>query len=489
MSPRNSGDHFASDETDGAVAPSATTTNFPTFLRLGRGLKALGKALLVLIVIGMVAHGIASVVEGRKLESDLRAIKAKGEPVSPAELGKPKVPDAENAAPIYAKAFDILADTKYDSDIDAMFTLVAPEKRKPDPAIWDEVEKGLAKHPEIVPMIEQASARPRCQFPIRWEDGFNAAFPHLAHARKASALLAARAMLQSHRGDTAGACHSLELGFRLSDSLAEQPTLISQLVRMAVITIQARALREVMADGGMTAAQARGLYDLLGGIDLTPAYVKAMQTERMYGIWAFDYIRRHPEELPSLMSAPDDQRQKNALFKPLVFLWRPLSYMDERFYLQHMNEVVANAAMPYLEVKTRHPKVDQEPQYRKCFMVSCMITPYLGRARIRRDSTVAEVAGSRIALALTAYKNRFGAYPTSLGELRSKLGWDVPLDPFSGKDFVYKRQGSGYLLYSIGQNLKDDGARAFTQRPVPDDANYMDENGQRVADIVWEIDR
>jgi len=57
--------------------------------------------------------------------------------------------------------------------------------------------------------------------------------------------------------------------------------------------------------------------------------------------------------------------------------------------------------------------------------------------------------------------------------LRSRLGWKLPQDPFSGKDFVYKRQGKGFLLYSIGENLKDDGGLA-----APEEAP---------ADIVWQM--
>jgi hypothetical protein len=48
----------------------------------------------------------------------------------------------------------------------------------------------------------------------------------------------------------------------------------------------------------------------------------------------------------------------------------------------------------------------------------------------------------------------------------------VPGDPFGGKDFIYRRRGAGYLLYSVGPNLRDDGANA----PVAE---------KRLDDIVW----
>jgi len=78
---------------------------------------------------------------------------------------------------------------------------------------------------------------------------------------------------------------------------------------------------------------------------------------------------------------------------------------------------------------------------------------------------------------LIAFKDRHSIYPASLAELRAKLGWKLPEDPFSGKDFIYKRQGKGFILYSIGQNLKDDGG-------IEPSKNDRDK-----GDIVWRMDR
>lgn len=488
MTPHSSDNRFPSDEHNRAVAPSVVTTSFPTFARAGRRLKTFGKVFMVLFVIGMLMHGIVSVVEGRRLEADLLAIKAKSEPVSWAELGKPKIPDAENAALVYAKVFSVLA-AKKDPAPEVAFDLLDPARRKADPGVWDAVRKGLTEYQAVFPLIEEATSKPKCQFSIKWDEGFNATFPPLASLRAASAMLAARAMLQVRSNDMAGTCHSIELGFKVNKAMEEQTILISQLLRMAMINIQAHTLRDVLSRGGMTETQARSMYNLLGDIDLVPGYVKSMQTERICGIWAFDQIRRRPEELMSVLGPSGSEEKRNALYRPLVFLWRPLSYMDERYYLRYMNGVVANAAMTYREVQTRHPEIDQAPPFRKYYAMSAMITPYVSRARIRRDVTTAEIAGSRIALALTAYKARFGAYPASLAELRSKLGWEIPADLFSGKDFIYRRQGSGFLLYSVGQNLKDDGARVCTGRNPPEGYDHKDENGQWVADIIWRISR
>lgn len=52
-------------------------------------------------------------------------------------------------------------------------------------------------------------------------------------------------------------------------------------------------------------------------------------------------------------------------------------------------------------------------------------------------------------------------------------------DPFSGKPFAYRREGSGFCLYSIGPNLKDDGGKE------PSEPGKIGEEG----DMVWRCER
>jgi hypothetical protein len=62
-----------------------------------------------------------------------------------------------------------------------------------------------------------------------------------------------------------------------------------------------------------------------------------------------------------------------------------------------------------------------------------------------------------LALALSAYRTEHGAYPKTLGETAPVYIDAIPKDPFSDGPLHYKSEGNGYLLYSVGQNGKDDG--------------------------------
>jgi uncharacterized protein (DUF2267 family) len=67
---------------------------------------------------------------------------------------------------------------------------------------------------------------------------------------------------------------------------------------------------------------------------------------------------------------------------------------------------------------------------------------------------------SKLAFSLEAYRAERGEYPPRLGDLAPKYAAEIPQDIFSGSDLHYRREGSGYLLYSVGMNGRDDGSRS-----------------------------
>jgi hypothetical protein len=72
----------------------------------------------------------------------------------------------------------------------------------------------------------------------------------------------------------------------------------------------------------------------------------------------------------------------------------------------------------------------------------------------------ASLLAARTGLACKLFKSRTGAYPESLEALVPGILKEVPVDPFTGKPFVYRREREGFIVYSLGSNEKDDGGRS-----------------------------
>ncbi|HOK56571.1 MAG TPA: hypothetical protein PKV21_08370 [bacterium] len=54
------------------------------------------------------------------------------------------------------------------------------------------------------------------------------------------------------------------------------------------------------------------------------------------------------------------------------------------------------------------------------------------------------------------YKTQYRNYLENLEKLVPEILPSLPLDPFTGKEYVYKKKGNGFLIYSLGKNQKND---------------------------------
>jgi hypothetical protein len=98
----------------------------------------------------------------------------------------------------------------------------------------------------------------------------------------------------------------------------------------------------------------------------------------------------------------------------------------------------------------------------------------------------------RVAVALEEFRIANGQYPMDLWELVPTFLDRIPLDPCSGRPFVYCRddypaKGQGCLLYSLGENGLDDGGRQVSSPSWwwwgEPDAVILDVRSERVAGV------
>jgi len=65
-------------------------------------------------------------------------------------------------------------------------------------------------------------------------------------------------------------------------------------------------------------------------------------------------------------------------------------------------------------------------------------------------------------IAVIRYKKAHGDYPENLDQLlEADLLSKLPMDPYSDKPLIYKKTDDNFLLYSIGENFKDEGGEVF----------------------------
>ena len=81
----------------------------------------------------------------------------------------------------------------------------------------------------------------------------------------------------------------------------------------------------------------------------------------------------------------------------------------------------------------------------------------VGEIVIQQESAATRLNLAKLSLALAAYDGDKGRFPVALDVLKGRYVSEIPADVFSGGPLIYKRTEKGYLLYSVGENMQDDG--------------------------------
>lgn len=102
---------------------------------------------------------------------------------------------------------------------------------------------------------------------------------------------------------------------------------------------------------------------------------------------------------------------------------------------------------------------------------------YAYRLKAQKDALIVIVAIMRYQLAR-------GDLPDELEQLVQAGYLDsIPLDPYSDTPFVYKKKGSGFLLYSLGRDFDDDGGIRSSPSEIGGDNVFWP-----VGDLFWYLE-
>ena len=109
------------------------------------------------------------------------------------------------------------------------------------------------------------------------------------------------------------------------------------------------------------------------------------------------------------------------------------------------------------------------PPFSKCrppvFFGKLLLSPYK-RIAVMYGRALAGKAATEIAVMIERYRLAHGQLPESLDQLAAEFTAELPNDPFTGKAMIYHHDDAGYRIYSVGDNLKDDGGTVL-YRSVP----------------------
>jgi len=435
-------------------------------------LKRIGFVLLILIAAVLAVRAVFIFLESRALTRALAELKAQGVPLAALDL-TPPCSDEDNGARLWRAAENLLVldapgtrpkinpmDVRPigRSELSGAFKMYA-EGEPLDPARKAGLRELASRNARALELMAEAGSKPcflRRDASASMIDSLTPGSSSAVKMIQVTQLLGFASLFAAENGDLPGAIEKLRGGLRFAPRPAGERTLIMYLVAVAGTRSLVHFLQDVC--GGRPVGD-----DTLARLieDFDPVSWR----ERLAGAWRGERVIL----IEAAQFATSGRRgSREALFGKMPFLqglgfWlvRPFVIRDFRKTLPLYEELDKAARLPYFEsrdaLKTLTGTIAERPWY--AFFTGALV-PNFESAYLKEAMLEATLLAARTGLACRLYKSREGGYPEGLSSLVPGVLGEVPIDPFTGKPLVYRREGEGFIVYSLGSNQKDDAGRS-----------------------------
>ena len=355
----------------------------------------------------------------------------------------------------------------------------------------EDVLLALSRDNEVIEEMRTASALSYARFPLDYTNPNPAIIllPHLAALKQCVSHLQLRACAEVQAGKADAALADIRLMLRLNDLIRDEPTLISQLVHIAVFQIEVQAMWEGLAQRQWNENQLAQLDTWLAQSDFLKSYEQSMAGEKAFGCQMISYTEQNRHELQNVMgdlfrlpgNLGDNETLMNGLARVI-----PSGWFDQnkavlwRFYDEHLNQLVdlehrTYSASNAIKVANAESKIGSgsSPYDR----VASMLVSALSKAAKKFVFAQHTLDFARIAIALERYRLTNGQFPERLDALSPEFLILIPRDVISGEHLRYRRTEVGsFVLYSVGWNETDDAGNVGqtpSGRPNPEAGDWV----------------
>ena len=272
--------------------------------------------------------------------------------------------------------------------------------------------------------------------------------PYTQKARSAARLLNLELEVKAHRGDASGAGNTLKTMLYLPRCMVQEPTLVSQLVPIAIDGVTTSALAEKLCLLPFSEEDLRELQSRLRS--KTPE--KNMRTgllgERAMGHSAMRDRKLLGPDAPAMSPFESD------VATHLEFMSRYIAALDKGY--------------PECLKETEKIENDLKQELRDGYVIltayTGLIVPATSAALNATARNRATIQAADAGIAVELYRRENGKLPTSLNDLVPKFLPSVPIDPINGKPMLYKADENGFTIYSVGNNGIDDAGHLDYQK-------------------------
>ena len=418
----------------------------------GRKLKY-SHILIVLLLIVVGAFVVFRLSVRSKLRSKIDAIRAAGYPVTCEELDQwYSIPEtAENAAYIILDAFEFYQKPQDSKLLPLLGKAELPARNIPlSEETKNIIAQYLSDNQKTLELLHEAATFEHSRYPIDLSLGLGTLVPNLQDLRQSVKLLNLEAMIHAEKNESQPATQSLIAGLGIANSLSEEPIIVSQLVRISCQALTVSILERVINRTDFTDEQ---LVEL--GRDFT-------NSQNLSGI-----SRAFVGERCQLLSVFEDPTiltpelfGGKTLPAPILELYKALGLADRDaiVYLDLMNDYIETTQLPLHQRQRAAGTIEAKLKATsKVHILLHKFMPAFSRVITLEIRAIAQLRTARVGLAVQRYRLATGHLPDALADLVPTYLDAVPEDPFDGRELRYEKLETGFVVYSVGEDRRDDG--------------------------------
>jgi hypothetical protein len=310
------------------------------------------------------------------------------------------------------------------------------------------LEQFLQGNSKALGSLHDAAAIPECRYPMDLSQGPYVLMTHLPDVREGCRLLCLEAVLHAENKDPNGTAKAIEAVLHVAQSLDKEPVMISHLVRMAGANVAGVALERALNQIEFTDGQLAGLQKAFCDVRASDGSLRALAGTRCLYLTAFE----RPQAL-------DRQSFDHLPPMPLLEVYDALglSAREGTIFLDYVDECIQIVQLPTFERSAAIGAAEARVRARRgLFLREIGYMSFLIRREMQELAWI-ELAAT--AVAMERYRLARGSLPETLDQLAPAGLAVVSQDPFDGAPLRYRRLDRGFVIYSVGEDGKDDGGK------------------------------
>ena len=399
-----------------------------------------------LAAIGLVGVRMAS--QGG-LNREMKEIRTKGWPTNPKELDAwyAGVPAAENAGLKFLEARDLFVEPGHGSDPGEVDWREIPHNQALDAKTTAILQAHLGKNGETLRLRHEAAKWERSRYPIDLSRAPDLKIDHLLGLKRLAQLARWDALLKAERGDAAGAAEALKNGFAVAHTLAQEPLLISELVRIACVAIQLVGMERVVnvarfddTQFGELAAKVREAAE-----DSQYSLQHALIGERAFARTNWKLTFEEYEQLLSIGGLVPNTSEVPEILRKLFHYGRRVVGTQDRdhaFYMQSLGRMIDAAALDYPELFARSEVLASEievqlSEHPIVYELSKFSLPSMLHVQKKEAILIGRLRCVEMALEIERWRRKNGGGLPREDDL-SEILKDYPRDPVDGAPLKYQ---------------------------------------------------